>query len=57
MANVSMHEKAIVLERSIQNDLKAIAEIFEAIGTSPVTAGTPEADLIEKFLNFLQSLQ
>jgi len=52
-----MHEKAIVLERSIQNDLKAIAEIFEAIGTSPVTAGTPEADLIEKFLNFLRSLQ
>jgi len=41
-----MHEKAIVLERSIQNDLKAISDIFEDIGTSPITAATQETDLI-----------
>lgn len=41
-----MREKAIVLERSIQNDLKAIAEIYEAIGTSSITAATSETDLI-----------
>lgn len=41
-----MREKAIVLERSIQNDLKAIAEIYEAIGTPSITAATSETDLI-----------
>ena len=41
-----MNEKFLVLERNIQRDLEAIADLYEALGSPDLTETSPQEELI-----------